>query len=127
VNKLEKLCHSGIDFTISCDAGDWSFTLYGENQLESTQNFLTTYDNCVNSLWEDAKKWEPEKDCFNEGVKESISDKCSKPPIFEFEGFFIIRPFDGFHLWMENSHGEGTQIRKSEFLAALSKLFKDNF
>lgn len=58
--------------------------------------------------------------------KESLPDKCSKPPILEFEGF-IIRPFDGWHLWMENPHGEGTQIRKDMFLGTLIKLFERNF
>jgi len=59
-------------------------------------------------------------------VKGSIVDKTSKPPLFEFEGF-IIRPFDGWYLWMENPDGEGTQIAKAEFLGTLVKLFDRNF
>jgi hypothetical protein len=57
---------------------------------------------------------------------ESIVDATSKPPLLEFEGF-IIRPFDGWNLWMENSSGEGTTIRKAEFLGMLIKIFKANF
>ena len=58
--------------------------------------------------------------------KDSIVEATSKAPLFEFEGF-IIRPFDGWNLWMENPSGEGTQIRKAEFLVMLIKLFKENF
>jgi hypothetical protein len=58
--------------------------------------------------------------------KPSIVEATSKPPILEFEGF-IIRPFDGWHLWMEAPSGEGTQIMKSEFLGTLIKLFERNF
>jgi len=57
---------------------------------------------------------------------ESLTDKCSQPPLFEFEGF-IVRPFDGWQLWMENESGEGTTISKVEFLGLLVKLFKRNF
>ncbi len=57
---------------------------------------------------------------------ESITEACSQPPLFEFEGF-VIRPFDGWHLWMENPLGEGTTIRKAEFLGTLIKLFERNF
>lgn len=57
---------------------------------------------------------------------QSIVEATSKPPILEFEGF-IIRPFDGWHLWMENPSGEGTQIRKAEFLGLLVKLFDRSF
>ncbi len=56
----------------------------------------------------------------------SIIDATSKPPLFEFEGF-VIRPFDGWSLWMENPSGEGTQIKKIEFLGTLIKLFERNF
>jgi len=55
----------------------------------------------------------------------SIVEACSKPPILEFEGF-IIRPFDGWHLFIEHPSGEGTTIRKAVFLGALIKLFKEN-
>jgi len=57
---------------------------------------------------------------------ESIHDKLNQPPILEFEGF-VIRPFDGWNLWFENPHGEGTQIRKIEFLTWLDKFFKEKF
>lgn len=57
---------------------------------------------------------------------EKLSDKISKPPILEFEGF-IIRPFDGWHLWMEHPNGEATQVRRAEFLGTLVKLFERNF
>lgn len=56
----------------------------------------------------------------------SIVELTSQPPIMEFEGF-VIRPFDGWHLWMENPAGEGTQIRKDYFLGLLVRLFKDSF
>lgn len=55
---------------------------------------------------------------------ESIHDKLNQPPILEFEGF-IIRPLDGWNLWFENARGEGTTIRKIEFLAWLDRLFKE--
>lgn len=58
--------------------------------------------------------------------RESLSAKCNQPPILEFEGF-VVRPFDGWHLWLENPHGEGTTIQKAVFLGALIRLFKDNF
>lgn len=62
----------------------------------------------------------------SEHLKQSIVEATSKPPILEFEGF-IIRPFDGWNLWMESPSGEGTQIRKAEFLGTLVKLFERNF
>lgn len=58
--------------------------------------------------------------------KESLSEKCNQSPILEFEGF-ILRPFDGWHLFLENPIGEGTTIQRAEFLATLIKLFKRNF
>jgi hypothetical protein len=57
---------------------------------------------------------------------ENLSDKTSQPPILEFEGY-VLRPFDGWYLWFENPEGEGTQLRKAEFLATLIKLFKKTF
>ena len=57
---------------------------------------------------------------------ESLSEKCNQPPILEFEGF-ILRPFDGWHLWLENPSGEGTTIRKAVFLGLLVKLFRETF
>lgn len=57
---------------------------------------------------------------------ESLLDKCSKSPIMEFEGF-VLRPFDGWHLFLESPTGEGTTIRRAEFLATLVKLFERNF
>jgi hypothetical protein len=57
---------------------------------------------------------------------ESLASKCNQPPLFVFEGF-VIRPFDGWHLWMEHPSGEGTTIRKAEFLGTLIKLFERNF
>ena len=56
----------------------------------------------------------------------SLSALCNQPPIMEFEGF-VLRPFDGWHLWLENSHGEGTQVRRAEFLNLIAKLFKRCF
>lgn len=57
---------------------------------------------------------------------EKLSDKCNQPRILVFEGF-IIRPFDGWKLWMEHPSGEGTTIRRDEFLGMLIKLFERNF
>lgn len=58
--------------------------------------------------------------------KECLSQKCTQPPILEFEGF-VIRPFDGWHLWLEHPSGEATQVRRAELLGALIKLFERNF
>lgn len=55
-----------------------------------------------------------------------LSDLCTQEPILEFEGF-VIRPFDGWNLFMENPSGEGTTIRKAEFLNVLVALFERNF
>jgi len=60
------------------------------------------------------------------GDLESINDKLNQPPILEFEGF-ITRPFDGWHLWFEHPSGEGTTLRRIDFLACLAKLFKEKF
>ncbi len=57
---------------------------------------------------------------------ESLSEKCSQPPLLEFEGF-VIRPFDGWRVWMENPDGEGTSINKVVFLAWLRRLFEKHF
>lgn len=57
---------------------------------------------------------------------ESIVDATNKPPLFEFEGF-VIRPFDGWNLWMESPSGEGTTISKAEFLGTLVQLFERSF
>lgn len=54
----------------------------------------------------------------------SIHDKMNQPPILEFEGF-IIRPFDGWHLYFEHPDGSGTQLRKDVFLGWLLRLFKE--
>lgn len=59
-------------------------------------------------------------------MSESIVDVCSKPPLIEYEGF-IVRPLDGHNLFMENPLGEGTTIRRIEFLVMLQKLFDRNF
>jgi hypothetical protein len=55
-----------------------------------------------------------------------LSELCNQSPILEFEGF-VIRPFDGWNLWMEHPSGEGTTIRRAEFLGFLIKLFEKNF
>lgn len=55
-----------------------------------------------------------------------LSELCDQPPIMEFEGF-VLRPFDGWNLFLENPHGEGTSIRKADFLNVLIKLFERNF
>ena len=55
-----------------------------------------------------------------------LSELCDQPPLLEFEGF-VIRPFDGWNLFMENPEGEGTTIMRAEFLATLIKLFERNF
>lgn len=57
---------------------------------------------------------------------ESLPEKCSQPPIMEFEGF-VLRPFDGWNLWLENPAGEGTTISKAEFLGWLVNLFRETF
>lgn len=59
-------------------------------------------------------------------MSKSLSELCNQKPIMEFEGF-ILRPFDGWHLWLEHPSGEGTQIRKSEFLHVIAKLFERRF
>jgi hypothetical protein len=56
----------------------------------------------------------------------SIVELTSQPPIMEFEGF-ILRPLDGWHLFLEHPSGEGTQIGRIEFLAWLDRLFKEKF
>jgi hypothetical protein len=61
-----------------------------------------------------------------EAEPDLLSDKCSQKPILEFEGF-IVRPYDGWNLFLESPSGEGTTIRRAEFLGMLAKLFKDNF
>lgn len=55
-----------------------------------------------------------------------LSELLNQPPLMEFEGF-VIRPLDGWHLYMENPSGEGTQISRAEFLGTLIQLFKRNF
>lgn len=55
-----------------------------------------------------------------------LSELCSQPPILEFEGF-VLRPFDGWHLYLEHPSGEGTTILRAEFLGTLIKLFERNF
>lgn len=55
---------------------------------------------------------------------ESIVDKCSQPPAFEFEGF-IIRPFDEWSVFLENPEGEGTQVTKQHLLGWFVRLFKE--
>lgn len=53
---------------------------------------------------------------------EKLSEKCTQPPLFEFE-WYTVRPFDGWHLWIERN-GEGMTIRKAEFIAVLEKFFE---
>jgi hypothetical protein len=56
----------------------------------------------------------------------SMHDALSQEPaILNFEGF-VIRPLDGHNLWMTAPSGEGTQVRKSEFLGLLMKFFNEN-
>lgn len=55
----------------------------------------------------------------------SIVDHCNQPPILEFEGF-ILRPLDGWHLFLEHPDGSGTSIKKAVFLGTLVKLFNEN-
>lgn len=57
---------------------------------------------------------------------QSLAALCNQTPILEFEGF-VLRPLDGWHLFLENPHGEGTQVRRAEFLSVLAKLFERNF
>lgn len=59
-------------------------------------------------------------------MKSIVDMTTQEPIILEFEGF-VVCPFDGWYLWMENPDGEGTQIRKAEFLGTLIKLFEKNF
>lgn len=54
---------------------------------------------------------------------ESLPEKCIQPPIMEFEGF-ILRPFDGWHLWFENPDGERIQ-RTSEDIILMIKELRD--
>lgn len=56
----------------------------------------------------------------------SLTELCNQEPILEFEGF-VLRPLDGWNLFLENPSGEGTQIRKAEFLNVLANLFERNF
>ena len=55
-----------------------------------------------------------------------LSELTQQEPILIFE-MFTIRPFDGWTLWLERDTGEGTQIRKTEFLNMLAKLWEKNF
>lgn len=59
-------------------------------------------------------------------MKSIIEHTSQEPIICSFEGF-VIRPLDGWNLWMTNPSGEGTQISKLEFVAVLAKLFERNF
>lgn len=54
----------------------------------------------------------------------SITGLLNQPPIMVFE-HFTIRPMDGWHLWFEKSDGEGTTIRKIDFLVLLDRFFKE--
>lgn len=57
----------------------------------------------------------------------SMTDGMNQEPIIlDFEGF-IVRPYDGWHLWFENPEGEGTLIRKIVFLVAIANLFQRTF
>lgn len=60
-------------------------------------------------------------------MDKKLSELCNQPPLLNFDGFYIIRPFDGWHIWLENSHGEGCTIRKQEFLNVLHTLFQKHF
>lgn len=55
-----------------------------------------------------------------------LSEMCNQEPILEFEGY-VIRPFDEWTLWFENPLGEGTQIRKADFLVLLDRFFNKSF
>ncbi|HEY5236598.1 MAG TPA: hypothetical protein VIJ14_10495 [Rhabdochlamydiaceae bacterium] len=57
---------------------------------------------------------------------ERLSDQCNQEMLLEFEGF-VIRKFDGWHLWLENPDGEGCTVRKSHFLNILANLFDESF
>lgn len=63
---------------------------------------------------------------YEKNPSTSIIDAYNKPPIMEFEGF-ILRPFDGWHLWFENPEGEGMMIRKAKFLGWLIRFFEKEF
>jgi len=54
----------------------------------------------------------------------SIHEMVNQSPIMEFEGF-VLRPFDGWHLWFEHPDGSGTTLRKDIFLGKLISLFKE--
>jgi hypothetical protein len=58
--------------------------------------------------------------------KKALPEACSQKPILEFEGS-ILRPFDPWHLFLENPSGEGTTIPKAIFLGWIVKLFKEQF
>lgn len=62
-----------------------------------------------------------------EPMKEKLSKKCNQAVLFDLDGFIRIRKFDGWHFWLENAHGEGTQVRKQELLNVLQKLFERLF
>lgn len=47
--------------------------------------------------------------------------------LFNLDGFYLIKEFDGWHFWIENSHGEGMIILKQRLLAMLDKEFKEKF
>lgn len=63
---------------------------------------------------------------MTETKQKKLSELCTQEPIMEFEGF-ILRPFDEWHLYLENPHGEGTAIQKAVFLGWLVRLFKETF
>lgn len=56
----------------------------------------------------------------------SIHEKLSQKVILKFEGI-TVRLYDGHHLWMTMPDGEGTTIRKDEFMGMLCNFFKKSF
>lgn len=56
----------------------------------------------------------------------TITEFLNQEPIFEFEGY-VIRPLDELNFFIENPEGEGTSIKKSDFLLWLTNLFDETF
>lgn len=48
-------------------------------------------------------------------------------PCFELFPYFKIRPFDGWHIWLENYSGEGMAVRKAIFVNILQKFWDKEY
>lgn len=67
MNKLQKLADSGIEFTIShfnkTDEGWWTLKVSNDFHKSGSEPY---FEIAVKRLWEFAKKYYPEAECFKE-------------------------------------------------------------